>query len=535
MSKEENVEEVKVGGEDGGIVSGDCRRHRNSGGVEEELVFLHSTSSSRVGAALKTTTNNGARSAPNVSAAVKRASELFAERRIDKKEYQSIIAADALFRFEETVRGCSPKRISRSASAPLVPVRELGVAMPGRQRSHESVSEVHPPAAAEVRPPAAAAAVDSSSPPSSASSWWRRGGNRGFGGVKSIFSFGNDSRDSRLGNKTKVWSSLLGHGNLRLRDKVVRQLCWDGIPPAFRARAWSELIGNDLRITPELYAIFAAQSGEIWRRLAAEAEAVEANSSSEPRQAKSVAAGSKEGSMALLVQDLPRTFPQLAFFHERADGKGEMAESFCELLRTYVCYRPDVGYIQGMSYLSGVLLLNMENTYQAFTCFANLINQHFCFDMYRLGSQASRRHFAVFERLFSEHLPLLYNHFRENEVRPEQFLLEWSLTLYSKALPLDIATRIWDCYLLDGEVFGFRVALGLLRMYGSRLARVDIEGILGFLSHLPQDLCGDKLFENIDAFKISQQRFQELLDIEGKGGDSERAGISSLHTGCRQV
>ena len=50
-----------------------------------------------------------------------------------------------------------------------------------------------------------------------------------------------------------------------------------------------------------------------------------------------------QGSVALIEQDLPRTFPRLSFFHD--EGCRE-AEDLRRLLEVYVFYRPDVGYIQ---------------------------------------------------------------------------------------------------------------------------------------------------------------------------------------------
>lgn len=44
------------------------------------------------------------------------------------------------------------------------------------------------------------------------------------------------------------------------------------------------------------------------------------------------------------------------------------------LLAAYVCYRPDVGYVQGMSFIAAVLILNMDAP-DAFVCFANLLNR----------------------------------------------------------------------------------------------------------------------------------------------------------------
>ena len=71
------------------------------------------------------------------------------------------------------------------------------------------------------------------------------------------------------------------------------------------------------------------------------------------------------------------------------------------------------------------------------------------------------------------------------------FLLDWNLTLYSKALPLEAAMRIWDMYLLEGEPMVLRAGLGVLRMYAMKLRKMTIEGIIRFLSRLPDTLGGE--------------------------------------------
>eukprot|EP00052_Salpingoeca_macrocollata_P013332 m.104070 g.104070 ORF g.104070 m.104070 type:complete len:103 (+) comp18869_c0_seq6:145-453(+) len=54
--------------------------------------------------------------------------------------------------------------------------------------------------------------------------------------------------------------------------------------------------------------------------------------------------------------DIARTFPDLAMFQEN----GPYYDMIRDILGAYVCYRPDIGYIQGMSFLAAMLLLNME-------------------------------------------------------------------------------------------------------------------------------------------------------------------------------
>ena len=59
--------------------------------------------------------------------------------------------------------------------------------------------------------------------------------------------------------------------------------------------------------------------------------------------------------MSLIQLDLGRTFPALALFQP----DGPLHQSLSEVLEAYVCYRPDIGYVQGMSYLAAMLLINL--------------------------------------------------------------------------------------------------------------------------------------------------------------------------------
>lgn len=55
------------------------------------------------------------------------------------------------------------------------------------------------------------------------------------------------------------------------------------------------------------------------------------------------------------------------------------------------------------------------------------------------------------------------------------------MTLYVKCLPLDVVARVWDSYLLLGEAFCIRTALGILKLFGKSLSRMDSEDIARFL------------------------------------------------------
>ena len=201
----------------------------------------------------------------------------------------------------------------------------------------------------------------------------------------------------------------------------------------------------------------------------------------------------------LIQHDLPRTFPTLGFFH---DTDGDMHNGLRRVLQAFSCFRPDVGYVQGMSYIVAMLLLYM-NELEAFVCLANLISRRGNLDFYRLKKDAIDNYVACFDYYFQLKLPLLFEHLRYCEVTSEMFLMDWNLSLFSKALPIEVAARLWDCYLLEGEVFIIRAALGILKTYAARLAKRSLEGIMELLLHAPQDVCGDELMKNIEDIKIT--------------------------------
>jgi hypothetical protein len=51
-----------------------------------------------------------------------------------------------------------------------------------------------------------------------------------------------------------------------------------------------------------------------------------------------------------------------------------------------VAFRPDIGYVQGMSYVAAMILLNTGTTESAFITFANLLNSELYFNIYRMQS-----------------------------------------------------------------------------------------------------------------------------------------------------
>nr|XP_002742357.2 PREDICTED: TBC1 domain family member 14-like [Saccoglossus kowalevskii] len=293
-----------------------------------------------------------------------------------------------------------------------------------------------------------------------------------------------------------TWNSeLLPHWENVKHSKKTRDIWWNGVPPGARGKVWLLAIGNELNITHELFEIFKARAKTLIKALS--------GSDSENEE---VHAASKESSVEVIKLDVNRTFPQLCIFQKG----GPYYDMLSSLLGAYACYRPDVGYVQGMSFIAAVFLLNLEPA-DAFICFANLLNKPCQMAFFRLDEDLMKAYFATYEEYFEDNLPDLFKHFHELNVTPDLYIIDWMYTLYGKSLPLDVACRVWDVFFRDGEEFLFRTALGILHEYQEILLNMDFIHIAQFLTKLPEDIAAENLFTSIAAINLQQKKFGQVF------------------------
>ena len=125
------------------------------------------------------------------------------------------------------------------------------------------------------------------------------------------------------------------------------------------------------------------------------------------------------------------------------------------------------------------------------------------------------RYFRVHQILLEHNMPSLHRHFEEQKVKPDLYLIEWVFTLFSKSLPLDVMSRVWDVFFRDQEEFLFRTSLGILNLYKETLVRMDFIHIVQFLTKLPENINATLLFKSIEQVSTNiddSYTFQHLID-----------------------
>ena len=79
---------------------------------------------------------------------------------------------------------------------------------------------------------------------------------------------------------------------------------------------------------------------------------------------------------------------------------------------------------------------------------------------------------------------VLYNHFKGLDLSPEIFLLNWFLTLFSSYFgDMNFIMRIWDNYLLEGEIFAIKTSLAILKYFEIELKLATFDEAVKILKY----------------------------------------------------
>ncbi len=306
-----------------------------------------------------------------------------------------------------------------------------------------------------------------------------------------------EERDERMQELAKVWrEEIVPNWGKFAGGRRVKQLTWQGIPPNMRKTVWPLLIGNKLSISPELFHIHGGRAFEVRKQ-----------SSQDGTVFEDARTANKEQTVMLIPVDIGRTFPLLGFFQE----EGPQHEELRHVLEAYVCLRPDIGYVQGMSFVAAVLLLNLD-CYMSFQCLANILNRKIFLEFFRMNMIQIKKYMLILEDLIAKYLPKIYARFEVIKLTPDMYIVDWILTLFSKALPLDLAMRVWDHFFFEGTTFIYRVALGILKYGAPVLETGDFESSMTWLTHLGrQGLVEEDLFDAIKSISLSRKTCEEFF------------------------
>lgn len=311
-----------------------------------------------------------------------------------------------------------------------------------------------------------------------------------------------------------MYSARLQKFQRLLGERVVdldtlRELTWSGCPPPLRADCWRLLLGYLPPSRDRREAMLARKRREYRDYLPQFYDVSPADRTEDETNA-----------LRQVVVDVPRTAPEVAFFHQ-----APVQKSLERILYIWGVRHPASGYVQGINDLVTPFLAvflgehfpreqpmsgwdlddisqetMLEVEADSYWCLCKLldgIQDHYTYA--QPGIQRTVFHLKELVRRIDEPVA---RHLDSESVDFLQFSFRWINCLLIREVPFSLATRLWDTYLAEGsrlKGFLIYVAAAFLLSWSGPLRTMDFQEIVLFLQKPSTAEWGEKDVESMLA------------------------------------
>lgn len=155
-------------------------------------------------------------------------------------------------------------------------------------------------------------------------------------------------------------------------------------------------------------------------------------------------------------------------------------ESLFKIIKAYSLFDPEVGYTQGMAFITVPLLIHLSES-EAFCLLVKLMKTYGFRDFFLYEMPGLHLRLYQFDRILEDTLPEVHIHLARQGVRSAMFASQWFLTLFAYKFPLSIVQRIVDVVMAEGIEAMLRFAVGLIKRNADRILEMEFETLLAFL------------------------------------------------------
>ncbi|XP_003786865.1 USP6 N-terminal-like protein isoform X2 [Otolemur garnettii] len=246
--------------------------------------------------------------------------------------------------------------------------------------------------------------------------------------------------------------------------------------------------------------------------------------------------------------DVNRTFRDHIMFRDRY---GVKQQSLFHVLAAYSIYNTEVGYCQGMSQITALLLMYM-NEEDAFWALVKLFSgpKHAMHGFFVQGFPKLLRFQEHHEKILNKFLSKLKQHLDSQEIYTSFYTMKWFFQCFLDRTPFTLNLRIWDIYIFEGERVLTAMSYTILKLHKKHLMKLSMEELVEFLQ---ETLAKNFFFDDdfvVEQLQISMAELKRAkLDLPEPGKEDEYpkkplgqlppeihyGGVSHLSNGQRTV
>eukprot|EP01113_Clastostelium_recurvatum_P040329 TRINITY_DN6268_c0_g1_i1.p1 TRINITY_DN6268_c0_g1~~TRINITY_DN6268_c0_g1_i1.p1 ORF type:complete len:471 (+),score=151.22 TRINITY_DN6268_c0_g1_i1:3-1415(+) len=281
-------------------------------------------------------------------------------------------------------------------------------------------------------------------------------------------------RSTKWAKMMKKWDTVKAK-----KGEVLRRRVYKGIPDCVRGEAWKRLAAVDEPGPPSMLPQFKELQG-----------------------------GKTKWSTQIDL-DVNRSSRNHIMFRERY---GEGQASLFAVLKAYAVGDQELGYCQGMSDITALLLMYMQAS-DAFELLEHLmVGPKFNMRAIMLpGFPRLNQAFYVHEQLLRKSMPSLSKHFVSTNLLPAFYATKWFMMAFLDIFSFRVTLRIWDVLMHDGYDVVFTIALAVLKMHEATLLAMSFDKMMEMLREfetMPID--PDKLMSLVEKMKVPSKKIRKL-------------------------
>ncbi|XP_069485808.1 USP6 N-terminal-like protein isoform X2 [Ambystoma mexicanum] len=218
--------------------------------------------------------------------------------------------------------------------------------------------------------------------------------------------------------------------------------------------------------------------------------------------------------------DVNRTYRDHIMFRDRY---GVKQQALFHVLAAYSLYDTEVGYCQGMSQITALLLMYL-NEEDAFWALVKLLSgpKHTMHGFFIPGFPKLLRFQEHHDKILKKFMNKLKQHLDSQELHSSLYTMKWFFQCFLDRTPFTLSLRIWDIYILEGERVLTAMSYTILKLHRKYLMKLSMEELIEFLQ---ERLAKDFYFDDDFVIEQLQNSMSELkrtkLDLPPQAKDDE--------------
>ncbi|CAD8180454.1 unnamed protein product [Paramecium pentaurelia] len=279
------------------------------------------------------------------------------------------------------------------------------------------------------------------------------------------------SNQSEINNGSNIQQEMIVQG--KKNKSMLLMILWKlGLPDFARRTLWPIIIGNNLKIREELYSIFVRKTTIIQ-------EAIRG--------------------------DIARAKQQYPFIND------VKAKELSNILHAFSNYRPDFGYIPDLIDIAVVLIKHLQE-YDCFQALVNLLHQYHFLSVFQNDTRQIEWRLRFFEENLQRILPFVFSHLKAIKLETKLYLMKWFLKIYLHQFKFPMLSRLWDNFLLEGEIYLFKVGICYLKYFQIELKMSNLDEVVRILTNWQPEINEDYFFIQIDEIPIKDDDYTKFLE-----------------------